>query len=523
MRAIRLGLGSLVLLLLVGGPLADVASAQRLVVAGSPPTHEAMFPHQGSISQKLPTRVMYEYLVDVEPTSWDYTRPMLAERWQMSPDAKTWTFFLRKGVAFHDNWGDFTADDVKFSFELLTGKDAIATTSPQWRKLIDRIEVVDRHTVRLHLKQPAPDLLFELSSAREVQIVSKKQLETQGVDKASQKPAGTGPYRFAEWRRGELMRYTAVDKHWRLAPDFKELVYRFVPEDSTRVAMLRTGEADIIELPRSLKKELEAAGFEARRALWPGVVVFGILGGQYLKDRPTFNAKVPWLDKRVREAMNLAVNRKALAEHLFLGEATLATVPIIPSWVKHLNNPAWKPYPYDPERAKKLLADAGYPNGFSVEWRAYPLPGVPELLSVSEALQIDLAKVGIKLDLKVTELQTIRPHYRDRKLAGIGWMHRTGIPPDPATHLAVFYSAGGILGSVELPELEDLFSRLGKSADPKERDRMIRAIGDTIHAGYHVMPLVDLPALFGLNQKKVGDWKTTGYYGFTHLEHVKKR
>ncbi len=522
-RAIRLGLGALILFLLVAGPFTGAALAQRLVVAGSPPTHEAMFPHQGSISQKLPTRVMYEYLVDVEPTSWDYTRPMLAERWQMSPDAKTWTFFIRKGVPFHDNWGNVTADDVKFSFELLTGKDAIATTSPQWRKLIDRIEVVDSHTVRLHLKQPDPDLLFELSSAREVQIVSKKQLETQGVDKASQKPAGTGPYRFAEWRRGELMRYTAVDKHWRLVPQFKELVYRFVPEDSTRVAMLRTGEADIIELPRSLKKELETAGFEARRALWPGVVVFGILGGQYLKDRPTYNPKVPWLDKRVREAMNLAVNRPALAEHLFLGEATLATVPIIPSWVKELNNPAWKPYPYDPERAKKLLAEAGYPNGFSMEWRAYPLPGVPELLSVSEALQIDLAKVGIKLDLKVTELQTIRPQYRDRKLPGIGWMHRTGIPPDPATHMAVFYSAGGILGSVELPELEDLFSRLGKTADSKERDRMIRSIGDTLHAGYHVIPLVDLPALFGVNQKKVGEWKTTGYYGFTHLEYVKKR
>src|SRR2546430_13925486 len=97
------------------------------------------------------------------------------------------------------------------------------------------------------------------------------------------------------------------------------------------------------------------------------------MGGQYLKDRPTNNQKVPWLDRRVREAINLAVNRKALIEHVFLGEAHATTVPVIPSWVKELNNPAWKPYPYDVERARKLLAEAGDPSGVPVERRAYPM------------------------------------------------------------------------------------------------------------------------------------------------------
>jgi peptide/nickel transport system substrate-binding protein len=528
MSSTRKSLSAVILTLLAVCVLADAArpapaAAQRLVVAGAPPTHEAVWPHQGSISQKLPTRVIFEYLTDVDPTTWDYERPMLAEKWQMSPDAKTWTFTLRKGVQFHDNHGEMTAEDVKFSFELLMGKDAIATTTPQWRKNIEKLEAVDRYTFRLTLKAPDPDVLFELSSAREVQIVSKKQIESVGLDKAAQKPAGTGPYRLVEWRRGELMRYQAVDKHWRVVPQFKELVYRFVPEDSTRVAMLRTGEADIIELPRSLKKDIEGAGLEARRALWPGIVVFGIMGGQYLKDRPAYNAKVPWLDKRVREAINLAVNRKALVEHLFLGEAQPSIVPIIPSWVKDLNNPAWKPYPYDVDRARKLLAEAGYPNGFAAEWRAYGMPGVPEMVSLSEALQIDLARIGVKLDLKLTEFQTIRPPARERKLPGIGFLHRTGIPPDPATHLALFYSTGGILGALELPEIEDHFAALNKAADPKERAKIIRSIGDTVYNGYHVIPVVDLYALFGINPKKVAAWKTTGYYSFTHLEYVQKR
>ncbi|MGH2690551.1 MAG: ABC transporter substrate-binding protein, partial [Actinomycetota bacterium] len=98
-------LSVLALVVLGDGVWAVPSSAQRLVVAGAPPTHEATLPHQGSISQKLPTRVMFEYLTDVDPATWDFERPMLAERWQMSPDARTWTFSLRKGVPFHDNFG----------------------------------------------------------------------------------------------------------------------------------------------------------------------------------------------------------------------------------------------------------------------------------------------------------------------------------------------------------------------------------------------------------------------------------
>jgi peptide/nickel transport system substrate-binding protein len=523
-RVARLASLSLVVVLFVAllGP--GVAGAQQLVVAGAPPIHEVTMPHLGAQSSKLLTRPVYEHLVEVDPVTWDYKRPMLAERWQVSPDAKTWTFFLRRDVPFHGGHGDFTAEDVKFSLDLLAGKDSLASTTAFWRKTLDRVEVVDPHTVRLHLKASNPDLLFELSNGRESQMLSKKYVTSVGVDKASQKPVGTGPYELVEWLKGEHMKFRAVSKHWRVVPQFKELVYKFVPEDATRVAALRTGDADIIELPRSLKKEVQGAGFEARRSLWPGIVVFGLMGGQYSKERPTFNPKVPWLDKRVREAMNLAINRQAIVEHLFLGEAKVNIVPIVPPWVKEFSNPAWKPYPYDPERAKKLLAEAGYPNGFTAEWRAYLLSGVPELVSASEAIQIDLAKVGIKLELKLVEYAAgVRPDARARKLTGIGLLHRTGIPPIPGSQMAIFFSKSGILGGVELPEIEDLFSRLDRSADPAERAKMVRSIGDIIYSGYHAVPLVDLYPLFGVNQKKVGDWKTTGYYGFTHLEYAQKK
>ena len=116
-----------------------------------------------------------------------------------------------------------------------------------------------------------------------------------------------------------------------------------------------------------------------------------------------------------------------------------------------------------------------------------------------------------------------RTDARARKLNNVGWVHRTGIPPDPVSQMAIFFTKEGIQGAVELPELQDLFARVAKAADPVERGKLIRAIGDVLYNGYHVLPLVDIYPLFGVNQKKVGEWKTTGYYGFTHLEYAQKR
>jgi ABC-type transport system substrate-binding protein len=151
------------------------------------------------------------------------------------------------------------------------------------------------------------------------------------------------------------------------------------------------------------------------------------------------------------------------------------------------------------------------------------MAGIPEMVPMSEVLQADLAKIGVKLDLKLTEFQTNRPYARERRLAGIGYLHRVGIPPDPATPLASFYTAGGLQGAAETPEIEDLFARLVKTPDPRERAKVLRGVGDAVYQGFHVIPLVDIYALFGVNPRKVGTWKTTGYVSFTHLEYAQKR
>ena len=108
-------------------------------------------------------------------------------------------------------------------------------------------------------------------------------------------------------------------------------------------------------------------------------------------------------------------------------------------------------------------------------------------------------------------------------MAGVGWLHRVGIPPDPVANMATYFTADGLLGAVELPEIQDVYARLGKTTDARERARLIRGMGDILYFGYHTLPVADLYPLFGVNQKKVGVWKTTGHFGFTHLEYVQKR
>src|SRR3989440_2885845 len=283
----------------------------------------------------------------VKPMPGHPLAPSLAESWSLSRDGLVYEFVLRKGVKFH-NGDPVTAEDVKFSLERYKG--AAAGTL---KARVAGVEVVDPLRVRIRLKQPWPDFMtfYGTPATGAAWIVPKKYVERVGDDGFKKAPVGAGPYKFVSFNPGVELVLEANEQYWRKTPSVKRLVFRSVPDDTTRLAMLKRGEADVAySLRGALAEEVKRTPGLTLKASSPTFTEWVVFTEQC-------DPKSPWHDKRVRVAANLAIDRKALNDAEYLGFAR-PTASIIP----HTFEFYWPapPYPYDPERAKRLLAEAGY-------------------------------------------------------------------------------------------------------------------------------------------------------------------
>src|SRR5438309_4672036 len=312
--------------------------------------------------------------------------PSLAESWSMSPDGLIYELVLRKGPRFH-NGDPVTAEDVKFSFERYRGISAKAL-----KDRVASVDVVDAGHVRFRLKQPWPDFMtfYGTPATGAGWIVPKKYVEKVGDDGFKRHPVGAGPYRFVSFQPGVELVLEANESYWRKTPSVKRLILRSVPDDTTRLAMLKRGEADIAY---SLRGPL---GEEVRRT--PGLTLKAAIPTftEWLVFVEQWDPKSPWADRRVRLAANLAIDRKALNDSEYLGFAR-ASSSIIP----HEFQFYWPapPYPHDGKRAKALLAEAGYPNGFD----AGDLSTDAVYAATGEAVINDFRAVGIRARLRPLE------------------------------------------------------------------------------------------------------------------------
>src|SRR5712692_5781166 len=277
--------------------------------------------------------------------------PSLAESWSVSPDGLVYEFVLRKGPRFH-NGEPVTAEDVKFSFERYRGISAKAL-----KERVASVDVVDAGHIRFRLKQPWPDFMtfYGTPATGAGWIVPKKYVEKVGEDGFKKAPVGAGPYRFVSFTPGIELTLEAFDGYWRKTPSVKRLVFKSVPDITTRLAMLKRGEADIAYgLPGEI-------GEEVRRT--PGLTLrpTPFVSTHWLVFVDQWDPKSPWHDRRVRLAANHAVDRQAVNQAENLGFSKI-TGSIIPASFDFY----WQPplHPYDPARAKQLLAEAGYPKGF---------------------------------------------------------------------------------------------------------------------------------------------------------------
>src|ERR671923_18525 len=303
--------------------------------------------------------------------------PCLATKWSESADGMTYDFELRQGVKFH-NGDPFTAEDVKFSFERYKGSGAT-----DLKQRVKAVEIVNPHQVRFHLHAPWPDFLtfYGSPATGAAWIVPKNYVEKVGDEGFKNQPIGLGPYRFVSHQPGIEVVFEAYPEYWRKTPHVKRLVMKGVPEPTTRLAMLKRQEADVAYgLYGAVAEEIQR---DPNLKLQPAV-------GQTVQwavfTYEQYEAKSPWADKRVRLAANYAVNRQAINEAETLGYSVL-TGSIVPRALEYAL--PLEPYAYDPQQAKQLLKEAGYPHGFDMgEYSVDPV-----YAGVVEAIVNDLTSV----------------------------------------------------------------------------------------------------------------------------------
>jgi peptide/nickel transport system substrate-binding protein len=351
-------------------------------------------------TQALITPYMVLYALHdavVKPMPGTLQAPSLAESWTASEDALTYEFVLREGVHFHND-ETVVAEDVKFSFERYRG-----ASHKLMKDQVAAIEALDPRRVRFSLKKPWPDFLTFYSNATGAGwVVPKKYVEKVGDEGFRKHPIGAGPYKFVSYSAGSELILEAFEGYWRKVPAVKQVVMKVIPDESTRLAALKRGEVDIAYSIRGeLAEELERL---------PGLSVKSIVlqSPNWIYFPEQWDPQSPWHDLRVRQAANLALDRDEMNKALFLGRCKINN-SIIPDTFEYY----WQPPPavYDPVKARKLLAEAGYPDGFD--------SGLfycdSSYSNIGEVAVNNFHEVGIRIKLQPIERAGFAAAYANKK------------------------------------------------------------------------------------------------------------
>ena len=456
---------------------------------------------------------IYDGLVSYAPNSLDL-KPGLAKSWKVSGGGKTYTFALRHGVTFQDGT-PFNAQAVKFNFDRMLVKGAPGSdTGPfplakQFFGEVTKVSVVDDHTVQFTLKEPYAPFLANLAYPTGL-IVSPTAVEKYGKS-FGHHPVGTGAFAFTSWQANQNVTLKANADYWNGKPPTKNLVFRPLPDASSRISALKSGGADIVvEVPADNVKELKNTdGITVQTTAGPAVW-FCILNAR----------SGPFKSKLVRQAANYAVDKKAIVDHVLQGTATVAKGPVAPAFGDAYDD-SLTGYPYNPAKAKRLLARAGYAHGVDVTFYVTTSgSGMLEPKSMGEAIQAQLKKVGINAQIKTFEWNT----YLDKVNAGLegkadmaemAWMtNDPGTLPFLTLRSEAFPDKQGFnSGYYSNPRVDALINRSQVTTDPAERNALFKqmqpivvkdapwlfvangaltaAMTDHLH-GFHLHPSFDL-------------------------------
>ena len=487
-------------------PLAAVAALVALVVAGSNANAQTNYTTVGEPQDKIvissgvdvvalnaldivpivPDRMLMDHISDqlAQTDKEGNIIPWLATSWK-NIDPLTWEITLRKGVKFQD--GEvFNANAVKFFYDLMRDPKfkSPSKSNHSWTTAVD---IVDDYTVRIHTAKPDPVMPGRLTLA---QAVPPEYIKKVGIDGYRKKPIGTGAYRLTEHVRDDHVTLEAFDGWWAGKPKIKTIVYRPIKEAAARVSALLAGEIDLaFDVPPELMPLIERAKNASIKRTLSVRTYFLFLN--------TINKAYPTTKREVREAINYAIDRESLNKNILGGTGAPA------AWLNPHTfgiNPALKPIPYDPDRAKKLLAEAGYPNGVDLDFDAFQGRYIKDK-ELAEAIAGQLNKVGIRAHLKINDwgfyVKKMWSH-QSAPIDLLAWVDNVG---DPDVQNYRVLQTGGNWSQNSDPELDKLMGQIASEMNPEKRKALIMKQQDYMRHSFPIAYLLQMGILCGVSPK----------------------
>jgi peptide/nickel transport system substrate-binding protein len=497
------GVGVLTMVLLTGYQPAVAAPPTGEVKTVAPMWGNHIFIPYLEITQANDwMHLLYDFLVASTPEGRLAPHLSLANKWEMSPDGLTWTFYLRKGVKFHDGV-ELTAKDVKFSLELCRLPTSASTNANFIRRDIGSIEVKDPYTLVIHCKKPAIFLpnVFSPESGLDGMIVPKDYYEKVGENEFTKRPIGSGPYKFNSQMAGSFIKIEATEKHWRDGvPMYKYMTFLAIPEESTRLAMLKTGEADIARISATSVQEALGAGLKIFSKENTACVQL-LLGTQWTS--PVFS------DIRFRKALNLAIDKESTIKHIFAGMAK--PMAMYPGSNMSLagGDQGLKVYPYDPKEAARLIKEGGW-EGHEFTMISYPRAGCPEFPLVVEAVAGYWEKIGLKPRIRMSEYAVWRKTWNEGKTHNQVYGFDDVVSPEINTLVEKFmdkWYGKYPRSSANIPELNEKFDRIEKSLDVAEVSSLLSDIYRFAYDNYLAIPICEISDRIA-TIKRIPKWDT---------------